>query len=151
MAGFEGIGDFDSDDPWQRHIAHQAAKGNHPTARPYSKEQQTARGERRYTRRVASPARWQRIIDAKRGLCRVCETDRHIQFHHLVPRAIGGSDTESNIVPLCAVCHGLVTSRAGWACKKLRLSLTDAEYAYMVETLGEARTEDRYPVEYERP
>ena len=30
MTGFEGIGDFDSDDPWQRHIAHQAAKGNYP-------------------------------------------------------------------------------------------------------------------------
>lgn len=30
MTGFEGIGDFDSDDPWQRYIAHQAAKGNYP-------------------------------------------------------------------------------------------------------------------------
>lgn len=28
--GFEGIGDFGSDDPWQRYIAHQAAKGNYP-------------------------------------------------------------------------------------------------------------------------
>lgn len=28
--GFEGIGDFSSDDPWQRYIAHQAAKGNYP-------------------------------------------------------------------------------------------------------------------------
>jgi hypothetical protein len=28
--GFEGIGDFGSADPWQRHIAHQAAKGNYP-------------------------------------------------------------------------------------------------------------------------
>ena len=26
--GFEGVGDFSSDDPWQRHIAHEAAKGN---------------------------------------------------------------------------------------------------------------------------
>lgn len=30
MAGFEGIGDFDSDDPYQRYIAHQAAKGHTP-------------------------------------------------------------------------------------------------------------------------
>ena len=28
MTGFEGIGDFDSDDPMQRYLAHQAAKGN---------------------------------------------------------------------------------------------------------------------------
>ena len=27
MAGFEGIGDFDSDDSWERYNAHQAAKG----------------------------------------------------------------------------------------------------------------------------
>lgn len=27
MTGFEGIGDFDSDDPFERHAAHQAAKG----------------------------------------------------------------------------------------------------------------------------
>lgn len=33
MTGFEGIGDFDSDDPWQRYIAHQAAKGNYPSPR----------------------------------------------------------------------------------------------------------------------
>jgi hypothetical protein len=26
--GFEGIGDFDSDDPYERWLAHQAAKGN---------------------------------------------------------------------------------------------------------------------------
>jgi hypothetical protein len=28
MTGFEGIGDFDSNDPYERHIAHQAAKGH---------------------------------------------------------------------------------------------------------------------------
>lgn len=35
MTGFEGIGDFDSNDPYQRYIAHQAAKGNlMPTHKP---------------------------------------------------------------------------------------------------------------------
>jgi hypothetical protein len=32
VAGFEGIGDFNSSDPWERYIAHQAAKGNYPTS-----------------------------------------------------------------------------------------------------------------------
>jgi len=36
MTGFEGIGDFDSNDPWQRHIAHQAAKGNYPPTKKVS-------------------------------------------------------------------------------------------------------------------
>lgn len=37
MTGFEGIGDFNSDDPWERYIAHQAAKGNYPPRTKYCK------------------------------------------------------------------------------------------------------------------
>ena len=118
---------------------------------PFSKEQQLARGTRRYTRKVASPKRWQAIIAAKRGSCRCCPATVGIQFHHLVPRAIGGSDTESNIVPLCAGCHELVTRRDKPTCAALRRSLSDAEYAYLHETLGEARVDERYPVEWARP
>lgn len=36
MTGFEGIGDFDSSDPYQRYIAHQAAKGNYQPSTAYS-------------------------------------------------------------------------------------------------------------------
>lgn len=117
-------------------------------ARPFSKETQLARGERRHHRRVASKGRWQRIIDAKNGPCRCCFTNGLIEFHHLVPRAIGGSDTEDNIVPLCRDCHELITERDKRFCALLRANLTDAEYAYLLETLGEARTEARYPVDY---
>ena len=73
------------------------------------------------------------------------------ELHHIVPRAIGGSDTEANIVPLCADDHRRVTDHDREACAALRRSLTDAEYAYAVEKLGEARFEARYPVEYRRP
>lgn len=117
-------------------------------ARPFSKEQQLARGERRHHRRVASKGTWQRIIDAKNGPCRCCYTEGPVEFHHLVPRAIGGSDVEANIVPLCQVCHRLITERDARFCALLRANLTDAEYAYAVETLGEARFEVRYPVDW---
>lgn len=118
---------------------------------PFSKEQQLARGEKRYHRKVASPKRWAAIIDAKRGPCRVCgRVEKHVEYHHVVARAIGGSDTESNIVPLCGDCHRLVTERDKEACAALRRNLTDSEYAYAVETLGEARFEDRYPVTWEK-
>jgi hypothetical protein len=30
----------------------------------------------------------------------------HLQQHHLVPRACGGSDGATNKITLCAVCHG---------------------------------------------
>lgn len=116
---------------------------------PFSKEQQLARGERRYHRKVASPKRWQAIIDAKGGPCRCCGAVP-VTFHHLVPRAIGGSDCEANIVPLCSLCHEDVTRRDPMVCKALRLTLTDAEYSYGVEKLGEARFEERYPVVWER-
>lgn len=36
--------------------------------------------------------------------CNCGETD-HIEYHHIVPLALGGNDIESNIVPLCHVCH----------------------------------------------
>jgi hypothetical protein len=116
---------------------------------PFPKEQQIARGERRYTRKVASPKRWAQIIDAKGGPCRIPGCGETIvDFHHLVARAVGGSDCESNIVPLCRLHHHLVTCRDKQACAQLRAALTDAEYAYAVETLGESRFEDRYPVEW---
>lgn len=45
MTGFEGVGDFDSPDPWQRYTAHQAAKGrSHAT--PQQKEPAMSTTER---------------------------------------------------------------------------------------------------------
>src|SRR5581483_8428162 len=99
---------------------------------PYPKETQLSRGERRYTRKVASPKRWQQIIDAKGDECRICTFIRDhpenaaemgltldqdkglsVSYHHLVPRGIGGSDTEANIVPIwgdgTSGHHGMVT------------------------------------------
>lgn len=103
------------------------------------------------TRRKASADRWAKIRDAKTGPCRVCLGDVGIQLHHLVPRAQQGADTESNIVPLCRVCHDRVTRRHREACATLRRNLTDAEYAYACERLGEDLFERYYPVRWEKP
>jgi len=115
---------------------------------PYPKEQQLRRGEKRYHRRVASPKRWQQIIDSKRGPCRICQSTGPVEFHHLVSRGIGGSDTESNIVPLCSHCHERVTANDRRFVTILRANLTDAEYAFAVETLGEARFEAKFSVDW---
>ena len=119
-------------------------------ARPYSKEQQLARGTKRHHRKVASTRRMLQIIDAKLGPCRVCGYEGHVELHHLVPRSQSGSDTEANLVPLCKPCHERVTANDKAACAMLRRNLTDAEYAYAVDKLGEGRFESRYPVEYRR-
>jgi 5-methylcytosine-specific restriction protein A len=33
--------------------------------------------------------------------------------HHLVPRRHGGTDDESNLIPLCKPCHSRITKRGG--------------------------------------
>jgi hypothetical protein len=121
---------------------------------PLPKSAQLARGARRYRRKVASPKRWAQIIDAKQGPCRVCGGTSDISYHHLVPRSMGGSDTSSNIVPLCGDGtrgdHARVEQRDEAACRALVLSLTDDEYSYCVEKAGEGFFERKYGIRYER-
>jgi hypothetical protein len=45
VTGFEGIGDFDSDDPWQRYIAHRASKGLSPHSSKDEVSKYRLRGE----------------------------------------------------------------------------------------------------------
>lgn len=124
---------------------------------PYPKAKQLARGERRYRRKVASPKQWQAIIAAKQGPCRVCSTPTSngfdigkVEFHHVVARVHGGEDKADNIVPIHRFCHGMVTARSPGHCKQLLGSLSDAEYAYMIERGGEDYPERAYGVTYTR-
>lgn len=41
-------------------------------------------------------------------ICVNCGATEEIEYHHIVPLSLGGSDTLSNICPLCAKCHGKV-------------------------------------------
>lgn len=116
--------------------------------KPYPKEEQLSRGPMRQKRLKASKGRWEKIAESKQGPCRVCGGAPPNELHHLVPRAQGGSDTEANVVPLCHQCHGRVTRYDKEACAALRLSLTDAEYAYANEMFGEVRFEAHLPVRY---
>ena len=42
--------------------------------------------------------------------CCNCGAPAHHR-HHIVPKALGGSDRLSNLAPLCEACHGLVHGR----------------------------------------
>ena len=95
-------------------------------AKPYSKAQQLARGERRYRRKVASPKQW------------------------LIPRDFGGDDVADNIVPLCQHDHDMVTRREPEHVRALLSSLSDAEYAYAVGKAGEDWAERIYGLRYSR-
>jgi len=106
--------------------------------------------KKRQSPKRANSKQWEQIRGAKLGPCRVCKPDGpyRSELHHLVPRSQGGVDTKSNLVPLCRSCHDLVTRRDRQACAELRSSLSDAEYAYAVECLGEDVFESYYPVEW---
>lgn len=127
---------------------------------PYPKSEQLQHGrQRRYRRKVASAKTWARITDAKIGPCRVCLDPAsngrlygRIEFHHVVPRDAPwfGDDLEDNIVPLCRTCHEAVTKRSPRDCADLCAALTDAEYAYMIERVGEGAAERIYGIEYDR-
>ena len=43
--------------------------------------------------------------------CTVCGATRSLEVHHIVPRADGGSNDPSNLVTLCADCHGTAHDR----------------------------------------
>lgn len=106
----------------------------------------------------ASPARIAEIRAKKAAVCRLCGTAENVNAHHLVPRGMGGTIggmwTESNVVGLCGHgntdgCHGLVENRDPAACHLLRALLTDEEYSYVCEKMGEGWVERRYPVMWE--
>jgi 5-methylcytosine-specific restriction endonuclease McrA len=118
-----------------------------------------ARGAKRYRRKVASERTWQRICDAKKGPCRVCKYPltsfpafgaTTVTWHHVIPRDYFGDDVPENIVPVCFNCHVHLTHRGPEACRALCASLTDAEYAYAVDKLGEGVFERVYGVMYGR-
>lgn len=45
------------------------------------------------------------IKQNKGNICCNCGGSENIEYHHVVPIALGGNDVESNIVPLCHRCH----------------------------------------------
>lgn len=37
--------------------------------------------------------------------CAACGSTDNLQYHHLIPRSLGGSDDETNLITLCGGCH----------------------------------------------
>lgn len=37
--------------------------------------------------------------------CANCDSELDIEYHHIIPLALGGTNRITNIVPLCYVCH----------------------------------------------
>ena len=45
-------------------------------------------------------------LEEKLGkVCCNCGSELDIEYHHVIPLALGGTNNITNIVPLCYVCH----------------------------------------------
>ena len=128
-------------------------------ARPYPKAASTKPGRpRRYRRFTASPKQWAVLRQTKGGPCRVCgmadwngAVEKTMHLHHVVTRQDGGDDVADNLIPLCTKDHDLLTRRDPIVGLIVLASLTDAEYAYMIQRGGENYPERAYGLVYERP
>jgi hypothetical protein len=81
----------------------------------------------------------------REGECRICGSRMRLQAAHIVPRSLGGGQSEDSICPLCPECHRDYDN--------LRLdllpALTYAEQAEAVRVIGINRALQRLmPSEY---
>lgn len=45
------------------------------------------------------------MVKALGNRCVNCDSDENVEYHHIVPLKLGGSNRYTNIVPLCHKCH----------------------------------------------
>jgi 5-methylcytosine-specific restriction endonuclease McrA len=48
-----------------------------------------------------------RVLERDGWRCQHCSASKDLQIHHLRPRSRLGNDELSNLISLCANCHGL--------------------------------------------
>lgn len=62
--------------------------------------------EQKYLRKqFVSTGFRKRVILEKPHVCANCGSEEGVEFHHIVPIMVGGTNRMSNIVPLCGACH----------------------------------------------
>jgi hypothetical protein len=62
--------------------------------------------------------------------CAACGATDNLQYHHLMPRSMGGSDDERNLITLCGECHAKAHEvRANWRMSELTRKALQAKKA----------------------
>ena len=49
---------------------------------------------------------WQQVLERDGWRCQVCGSRQNLHVHHKQLRSQQGEDEESNLITLCASCHG---------------------------------------------
>ena len=44
--------------------------------------------------------------------CELCGRTKTLEAHHIIPRSIGGPDSEDNIICICSACHAKLTPKS---------------------------------------
>lgn len=77
------------------------------------------------------PSFRKKLKDKLGEVCVNCGSDKHIEYHHIVPLKNGGTNKLSNIVPICESCHYKAHDRSGFKNKNggrpRKISFEDAE------------------------
>lgn len=68
--------------------------------------------------------------------CCNCGATEALEYHHIVPLAIGGKDTVSNMCCLCFLCHELIHNNGKQRIGKSRSELIKAGIAKSEKTQG---------------
>ncbi len=57
------------------------------------------------TREMRNPAFKRKVIEENGACCANCGSAEAIEYHHIVPVLLGGTNRITNIIPLCHRCH----------------------------------------------
>lgn len=57
---------------------------------------------------LSTSKKWQHIYDLYGGKCAICGFSDVVQIHHIIPRSVGGKDTQENLLVLCPNHHALL-------------------------------------------
>lgn len=64
------------------------------------------KAERSKLRNETNTKNFRSALEEMHGVkCLNCGTTEHIEWHHIVPLACGGTNNKENIIPLCHCCH----------------------------------------------
>ena len=82
-----------------------------------SSNQAAAPGSSKTDRRKVTEKQRKRILQRDGYKCRNCrrsvkEKEVELEIHHIVPKAMNGSDKDSNLATLCRECH---KAAHGWS------------------------------------